>query len=372
MYENAGNNGNQNEENSITCNMAGVEGRGTKSESCQSDTRITMQATDTTCGIRISNPTPEDTGRWFITVVETHPGGAAQTNNAEKLIYTYNETVLMMQQQRGEQEINRDIEVWYNWDQDEEEWRSGTGANEKVELRCLAQFGRPTPTITWHINRDQNNDLSGERIFTIREQNGNTHDPNGYIKDWQSDIDFEVSTDFLNYLFNTHSININPENGQFSFDLTCHASQGDNGEYHEEDITTRITVRRVYFTDTLRGETIGMIVGIVLAVLLLIVVCLVLIFLKATERLCFADNDQSYRYHDPKSKRAQPHNAQVSSADFESHGPYTDDTAQPKARRPSQSSTAKSAEWVPTQDPGLALRTAPRTHHEVQSKAAKL
>ena len=64
--------------------------------------------------------------------------------------------------------------------------------------------------------------------------------------------------------------------------------------------------------DTLRGETIGMIVGIVLAVLLLIVVCLVLIFLKATERLCFADNDQSYRYHDPKSKRAQPHNAQVS------------------------------------------------------------
>jgi len=310
MYENAGNNGNQNEEHSITCNMAGVEGRGSKSESCQSDTRITMQATDTTCGIRISNPTPEDTGRWFITVVETHPGGAAQTNNAEKLIYTYNETVLMMQQQRGEQEINRDIEVWYNWDQDEEEWRAGTGANEKVELRCLAQFGRPTPTITWHINRDQNNDLSGERIFTIREQNGNTHDPNGYIKDWQSDIDFEVSTEFLDYLFNTHSININPENGQFSFDLTCHASQGDNGEYHEEDITTRITVRRVYFSDTLRGETIGMIVGIVLAVLLLIVVCLVLIFLKATERLCFADNDQSYRYHDPKSKRAQPHNAQ--------------------------------------------------------------
>ena len=144
------------------------------------------------------------------------------------MIYTYNETVLMMQQQRGEQEINRDIEVWYNWDQDEEEWRAGTGANEKVELRCLAQFGRPTPTITWHINRDQNNDLSGERIFTIREQNGNTHDPNGYIKDWQSDIDFEVSTEFLDYLFNTHSININPENGQFSFDLTCHASQVSN------------------------------------------------------------------------------------------------------------------------------------------------
>jgi len=290
--------------------MAGVEGRGSKSESCQSDTRITMQATDTTCGIRISNPSPEDTGRWYITVVETHPGGAAQTNTKETEIFTYNQTVLMMQQQRGEQEIQRDIEIWYNWDQDEEEWRAGTSGNEKVELRCLAQFGRPEPTITWHINRDKNNDLSGENIFSIREQTGNTHDPNGYIRDWQSDIDFEVSTDFLNYLVNTHSINVNPENGQFSFDLTCHASQGDNGEYHEEDITTRITVRRVYFSDTLRGETIGMIVGIVLAVLLLIVVCLVLIFLKATERLCFADNDQSYRYHDPKSKRAQPHNAQ--------------------------------------------------------------
>lgn len=57
------------------------------------------------------------------------------------------------------------------------------------------------------------------------------------------------------------------------------------------------------------------------------------------------------------------------SADFESHAPYTD-TAQPKPRRTSQSSMAKSAEWVPTQDPGLALRTAPRTHHEVQQAAA--
>ena len=161
-------------------------------------------------------------------MVETHPGGAPQTNNAEKEIFTYNQTVLMMQEQRGEQEIDRDIEVWYNWDQDEEEYREGTGSMERLELRCLAQFGRPSPTITWYINRDQNNDLSGERLFTIREQNGNSHDPNAYIRDWQSDIDFEVGTEFLNYLANSHGINVNPENGQFSFDLTCHASQVGN------------------------------------------------------------------------------------------------------------------------------------------------
>ena len=53
-----------------------------------------------------------------------------------------------------------------------------------------------------------------------------------------------------------------------------------------------------------------MIVGIVLAVLLLIIVCLVLIFLKATERLCFADDsDPGYSYKDPKKSR--PVNAQV-------------------------------------------------------------
>ena len=114
------------------------------------------------------------------------------------------------------------------WDQDEEEYREGTGSMERLELRCLAQFGRPSPTITWYINRDQNNDLSGERLFTIREQNGNSHDPNAYIRDWQSDIDFEVGTEFLNYLANSHGINVNPENGQFSFDLTCHASQVGN------------------------------------------------------------------------------------------------------------------------------------------------
>ena len=64
-----------------------------------------------------------------------------------------------------------------------------------------------------------------------------------------------------------------------------------------------------YPRDTLSADTIGMIVGIVLGVLLLIVVCLVLVFLKATERLCFADSEQSYGYRDPK--RSRPVNAQV-------------------------------------------------------------
>merc|ERR1711962_1782518 len=67
-------------------------------------------------------------------------------------------------------------------------------------------------------------------------------------------------------------------------------------------------------------------------------------------------------------QRAREPNLIMRSADFESHAPYTD-TAQSKPRRSSQSSTAKSAEWVPSQDPSLALRTAPRTHHEVQQAA---
>ena len=37
--------GYQNEQYSTTCNMAGVVGGGSKSESCQSDPRITMQVT---------------------------------------------------------------------------------------------------------------------------------------------------------------------------------------------------------------------------------------------------------------------------------------------------------------------------------------
>ena len=113
----------------------------------------------------------------------------------------------------------------------------------------------------------------------------------------------------MNYLADTHGIDTNPETGEFTIDLDCVVEQGTNGEYNSERVSTRVTVRRVYNSNAMKGTTIGMIVGIVLAVLIAIVVVLVLVFAKATERWCFADDD--YQYRDPQEKKRPHTQAQV-------------------------------------------------------------
>jgi len=173
-----------------------------------------------------------------------------------------------------------------------------------VELRCNAQFGRPVPEITWTINRDERNELHGQNLFKISDTSGTAYDNSGYIKDWYSELSFDVNENFMNYLAETHSIDVNPESGEFTFDLDCNVEQGPSGEYSSERVGTRVTLRRVYNSNKMKGTTIGMIVGIVLAVVIAIVVVLVLVFAKATERWCFADDD--YQYRDPQEKR-RPH-----------------------------------------------------------------
>ena len=54
----------------------------------------------------------------------------------------------------------------------------------------------------------------------------------------------------------------------------------------------------------MKGETIGMIVGIVLAVVLVVFVVLLLLFARATGRWCFADDE--YGYQDPMDPKRRP------------------------------------------------------------------
>ena len=81
----------------------------------------------------------------------------------------------------------------------------------------------------------------------------------GYVRDRYSEIDFEVNEYFLNNLRDNHNIDVNPESGQFTFDLTCKSEQGDNGEYNSEEVRTRITVHRTFHPDRLTNNQIGMI-----------------------------------------------------------------------------------------------------------------
>ena len=118
-----------------------------------------------------------------------------------------------------------------------------------------------------------------------------THDSMGLVYDWVSELKFTVDKNLLDYLRDTHHIDVNPQNGEFTFDLECNAEQvisefgvyrlsmyidmrchtwrtlgsyddeyeqGQNGAYYSERAYTRVTVRRTYDSDKPTANELGM------------------------------------------------------------------------------------------------------------------
>jgi len=286
------------------CVMSGQSSNG---QSCPDDSRITYVNSATQCGIRIGRSEPIDTGKWQITVGEFTTSGSVPMNSKTVTVYTFNRTIPILQDDR-EIVINRDMEIWYNYDDNKDTWRAGSGGWQNVKMTCNAKGGRPEPTVRWLINNDDRsafgdleNNAEADRVFDVRDSLGSTYDVEGYIRDKLSRLTFDVNREFLSYLWTKHQLDTNPTSGIFSFDLTCEVQQAD---YATERTTIRINVRREYFKNALKGETIGMIVGIVLAVVLVVFVVLLLLFARATGRWCFADDE--YGYQDPMDPKRRP------------------------------------------------------------------
>ena len=217
----------------------------------------------------------------------------------------------MLQTKRDEEEIGTQYDVKYNYDEWRNKWVDGESGYERHEIECNAMYGSPTPEITWSINRQKITD--NNNVFRVMDGKGMTHDPSGLVYDWVSELSWEVNREFLDYLDQNHNIDVNPSSGEFTFDLECNADQGNNGEYYSEITTTRVRVTRVYDSDELTKNEIGIIVGSTfggLAVLLILLTVALLIFAKSTGRWCFTD-DNDYRYQDPQDKRRVPTHAQV-------------------------------------------------------------
>ena len=183
-----------------------------------------------------------------------------------------------------------------------------------------------------------------------------THDSMGLVYDWVSELKFTVDKNLLDYLRDTHHIDVNPQNGEFTFDLECNAEQvivwcismyidvrrtlviivltsrartgrttasGPTPGSPSGGPTTRTSPPPMSWACTVSSQqgldnycdaqpvfiaTVGIPLGILF--LLLIVGTVVLtVFAKSTGRWCFADDD--YQYRDPQSNKRPPTHAQV-------------------------------------------------------------
>jgi len=278
---------------------------GNSNQQCVDDPRISIMPTSNSCNMKITSSEPDDTGRWTVVIVDLD--GNQVTNDAEEItIYTYNQSVPTLwdiTSSNNEQDIAKGtLDLSYNWDERRKRWKDGTSGNERYKLRCLAQFGSPVPTMQWIINGNEREDVARSSVFRVSESEENSAgDPGRLIKDSVSELDFTVDENMLVYLRDQHNIDINPTNGIITFDLECNIQQGNNGDYNDDSVTTRVNINRVYNSGKMRAATVGMIVGIVLAVLVVIFIVLITGFAKATERWCFADDE--YQYRDPQDKR---------------------------------------------------------------------
>lgn len=305
--ENMNYNGNSNtQEQDFKCTMSADAGASTM---CQEDSRVSVISSNNMCGVRISNPQPFDTGIWKIYVNELQYNGRYENDNKEVTLYTFNQTITRLNERRDtDMEIPPTYEVNYNYDDRRDRWKDGTGNYETHEIQCNSQWGKPTPELTWSINR-VDLDPRGQDIFKITEgSKGDSHGNSGLVYDWISEIEFTVDANFLMYLHTEHGIDVNPESGEFTFDLECNADQLNTG--YSDRAYTRVSVRRIYNSGSYTANEIGMIVGITLGVIVLFIVgaVLLLVFAKSTERWCFANDD--YRYMDPQDKRQVPSQAQ--------------------------------------------------------------
>ena len=107
----------------------------------------------------------------------------------------------------------------------------------------------------------------------------------------------------------SYGIDTNPENNRFEIEITCEVTQGNNNGYLQTQ-QMRISIDRQHDNGALKGSLIGVIVGVVCAALLLLVAIGLLIFAKANNQWCFAD-DQDPRgdYRNPSNPRSHPNAA---------------------------------------------------------------
>jgi tetrahydromethanopterin S-methyltransferase subunit F len=143
-------------------------------------------------------------------------------------------------------------------------------------------------------------------ICSVSDRTTGQEDPNGYIKNWESEIDFRIDDKFMIKL-EDFGVDANPTDGTVRFQLNCEVNQGSNSLIQRESVDIRI--ERKYDNGAIAADTIGIIVGVIIAVAILIVIVVLLLVAKSRKIWCFAENE--FAYQEPGDKQKQPRNRDV-------------------------------------------------------------
>ncbi len=217
-----------------------------------------------------------------------------------------------------------DVDTTYNYNERQNDWEEGKTGWENLEFSALAYGGRPEPTFTWYIG-NRGDDLYEHRdVFRISTGSLGCKDRYGMICDAESTISFGVD-DVLMEKLETFGVETNPKDELVRFELNCDVEQVTKNGYTDflklmtvfffffapqggssftQKLSVQINVEKSYDNGALPASTIGIIIGVILAILILLIAIAILVFAKRSGVWCFADED--YDYRDPKDPRSQP------------------------------------------------------------------
>ncbi len=198
-------------------------------------------------------------------------------------MYTYNRsTNVILDEDYNE---IRDYDTTYNYDDRQDKWEEDKSSWETVELYARAYGGRPEPIIKWYV--DNNNDeLNQDDHFRISEGRIGCQDRNSLICDYESRIEFTVDDELMEILSDEYGVDTNPKDGLVRFDLTIEVEQGDDQSYVDTQKVS-MNIEKTYDNGSLPASTIGIIVGVTVAVVILVVALILLFYAKRRRKWCF-------------------------------------------------------------------------------------
>jgi hypothetical protein len=195
--------------------------------------RITFDVSATSCGLRIQNADPRDTGKWKCNIYDADDSPQYSEVNA----FVSNQSRIFITEPDLWEDPNEVVE-----------YKIGDN-NDEIEVTCTAYGGNPDPVFHWYIGDDRNEieDIDNTRRTESEDDLGKYVSEQMTYKPSRSDLcKFD---DLTNYCWND----------QFTFNLICKVEQttGSKTYYRDENDQQMVEVVVEVKSGAARNSIIG-------------------------------------------------------------------------------------------------------------------
>jgi len=164
--------------------------------------RLSHTVTGTTCGLKISRPSANDTGVWKCMVSDNSAGGSYFSSEIDLFVANKSEALI--------------TDPAMDMGMDQSLWIDVSDGQDTIEASCESVYGVPPPQLIWYIDEPSNQISDRDADITERTDSSGGSDVTVKTK---SSISMDVDIRSLG------TYGVRDEHGYFSFSLGCYPDQ---------------------------------------------------------------------------------------------------------------------------------------------------